>query len=203
MRNFRREPQFLRQLPKLTMKIKTLIFTGCVATATLLSPSFLVAQTASPAPSASLGATPKFGPDDKQPGKRGGRRSPEERLAHLKEKLALTAEQETSIRDLFQKEMEEIKAEREANKGNKPSPEERRAKMKEHRDKMDAAIGALLTPEQKEKWEKMKADRKDREPKDGPKGHGPGGKKHGGPDGPGGPGGPDDMGGPGGPGAPE
>jgi protein CpxP len=154
------------------MKLKSILLTTCLTATTLLIQPRLQSQTASPSPSSTPGAPPKFGPEDhpRGGGKLGGEghrgmRDPEERIAHLKEVLGLTSEQETKIRDIFKAEGDKMRADREANKGSKPDPEERRAKMKAEREKIEAAIKAVLTPEQVTKFEAMKKERKDHGPR--------------------------------------
>ena len=149
------------------MKLKSIFLTTSLAAVALLTPQALRAQAS---PSTTPGAPPKFGPDDHRPheggphgGGRPGMRNPEERLAHLKEVLNLTPEQETKIREIFKAEGDKIRAEHEANKGTKPEPDARREKMHAEREKMQAAIKAVLTPEQVTKFEAMKKERRDKD----------------------------------------
>jgi Spy/CpxP family protein refolding chaperone len=157
------------------MKFLTVIRTTCIAATALFLQSTLLAQTASPSPSGTPGAPPKFGPEKGEmekhdcsggQGDKGGKwkRSPEERLAKLKEALALTPDQETKIRDIFKTEGDKMRAEHQANKGNKPAPEERHAKMQAARQEVETAINAVLTPEQKAKWETMKKQHREHGP---------------------------------------
>ncbi|MEO7932078.1 MAG: hypothetical protein ABIT76_02860 [Chthoniobacterales bacterium] len=154
------------------MKLKSILLTTCLTATTLLVQPNLQSQTASPSPSRTPGAPPKFGPEDHprgggKPGGEGrrGMRNPEERIAHLKEVLGLTPEQETKIREILKTEGDQIRAERLANKGTKPDPEARRAKWKAEREKIETAIKAVLTPEQVTKFEAMKKERKERGPR--------------------------------------
>ena len=142
------------------MKLKSIILTACLSATTLLLQSPILANPEGP------GGPGK--PDgEHHPMKGGGhdrpwKHDPEKRIQHLKEVLALTPEQETKIRKLFKANGEKMRAEREANKGAKPTPEERRKKMQAAREEMQAAIKAVLTPEQVIKWEAMKKNRPER-----------------------------------------
>lgn len=93
------------------------------------------------------------------PGQRG------DMLKKMAEELGLSDEQKTKLQEVF-------KAQREAMKD--LSPEERREKMKESREEMNAKVKEILTAEQYAKWEKIRDERR-----------------------PGGPGGPGNEGGPG------
>ena len=150
------------------MKFKNIILTTCIAATTLLIESSLNAQIG---PTATPGAAPKFGPekteDDSVRKGKFGKHNPEERLAKMKEVLALTPEQETKIRDILKFEGEKMRAQRQANKGNKPTPEDRKAKMKAARAEVEASIKAVLTPEQISKMESFKKNRQEHGP--GPK----------------------------------
>ena len=152
--------------PSISMKLKSIFLTTCLAAVALLTPHRLHAQAS---PSATPGAPPKFGPEGNKRHEGGphggghpGMHNPEERLAHLKEALNLTPEQETKIREIFKTEGDKIRAERDANKGPKPEPDARREKMRAEREKMQAAIKAVLTPEQVTKFEAMKKERRDK-----------------------------------------
>lgn len=93
----------------------------------------------------------------------GGQRG--DMLKKMAEELGLSDEQKTKLQEVF-------KAQREAMKD--LSPEERREKMKESREEMNAKVKEILTAEQYAKWEKIRDERR-----------------------PGGPGGPGNEGGPG------
>ncbi len=102
------------------------------------------------------------------PGQRG------DMLKKMAEELNLTDDQKAKLQEVF-------KAQREAMKD--LSPEERREKMKESREAMNAKIKAILTAEQYAKWEKIRDERRPGGPGgpgneggDGEK-RGPGGKK--------------------------
>jgi len=79
------------------------------------------------------------------PGQRG------DMLKRMAEELGLTEEQKTKLQEAF-------KEQREANKD--LSPEERREKMKETREAINAKIKAILTAEQYAKWEKIREERR-------------------------------------------
>jgi Spy/CpxP family protein refolding chaperone len=97
-------------------------------------------------------------------GPRGGRRG--DRLKMLAEELGLTEEQKTQLKPILAEEAAALKAisEDKALEG-----DARREKMKSVRESFAPKIGAILTPEQKAKFEKLKArrgpagPRKDRE----------------------------------------
>jgi len=138
------------------MKLTHRILIPAIALAALVSPPFTFAQDGPPPPPGnSIGV----------PGKDEGKtRGPdlEKRIARLKEILSLTPEQETQVREIFARQREQSKAQRQANKGNRPTKEEAQKLRKERRDKIDAAIRAVLTPEQQTKWDAHLAERKDR-----------------------------------------
>ncbi len=145
--------------PSITMKLKSIFLTTTLAAVVLLTPQALRAQAS---PSATPGAPPKFGPEDHQ--RHEGRPpSPEKRLAHLKEVLNLTPEQESKIREIFKAEGDKMRAAHEANKGTRPEPGAGCDQMRAEREKVQAAIKAVLTPEQVTKWEAMKKERHDKD----------------------------------------
>lgn len=84
------------------------------------------------------------------PGGPGGRMDPAARLEQMAQALNLTAEQKTKLKAIFeeqQKEMEAIPA------------DQRREKMREVMMKYREKIAAVLTAEQKEKFEQMRPQR--------------------------------------------
>ena len=106
-------------------------------------------------------------PERREGGPRQGQRG--DLLKRLAEELNLTAEQKTQLQ-------EALKAQRE----NRPdlkdaTPEERREAMKEAREKREAKLKEILTPEQYAKWEKIRDERGP----GGPGPVGPGGKRRG------------------------
>jgi protein CpxP len=121
---------------------------------------------------APLLAQPPEHPPGAAPGEHGGKeRGPGmrgDRLKHLAEELALTEEQKTQLKPILAQEAAAMKAiwEDKSLEG-----DARREKMKSVRDSYAPKIEAVLTPEQKTKFEKIKSQRgpggprKDREEK--------------------------------------
>ena len=97
-----------------------------------------------------------------EPGR--GARTPEERVKALKESLKLTDEQAEKLKAVFAKNQEKTKAIRE---NQSLSQEDRRAKMREANDALEAEVKPILTPEQQTKWkeetEKRRAERAKRQ----------------------------------------
>jgi Spy/CpxP family protein refolding chaperone len=129
---------------------------------------------------------PAGGERPERPG--GGQRAgqPGDMIKEMEVKLALTAEQKTKLQ-------EAVKAQRETAQGLRDlPPEERRTKMQETRQAMQAKIKEILTAEQFTKWEKIRSEAR---PGGGNRPGSPGAPGAGGPGGnrrgPGGPGGPD------------
>jgi Spy/CpxP family protein refolding chaperone len=121
-------------------KMKKLILSLAIAACTVLS---VQAQTATPTP----GGKPE--------GHRGaGHFSPEERLKHLTEKLSLTADQQTQIKQIF----EDGRA---AFQGLKDLPkDQRREQARELMKTQHEKIMAVLTPDQQAKFKAMIAEHK-------------------------------------------
>lgn len=86
-------------------------------------------------------------PERPEGGPRGGQRG--DMLKEMAEKLDLTADQKTKLQEAF-------KAQREAMKD--LSPEERREKMKETREALNAKLKEILAAEQYAKWEKIREE---------------------------------------------
>lgn len=140
------------------MKLTHVITIPAIALAALVTQPFIVAQDGPPPANRSEG--------DRGPGKEKGRKlDPEMRINKLKELLTLTPDQETKVREIFAKGREEIRAHRQANKDNRPTKENAQKFLKEHREKMDAAIRGVLTPDQQTKWDAHLAERKERREK--------------------------------------
>lgn len=97
-----------------------------------------------------------------EPGR--GPRTPEERVKALKESLKLSDEQAEKLKAVFAKNQEKTKALRD---DKALSAEDRRAKMREASDALDAEVKPILTPEQQTKWkeetEKRRAERAKRQ----------------------------------------
>jgi Spy/CpxP family protein refolding chaperone len=87
-----------------------------------------------------------------------------ERTAQLQARLKLTPDQIEKLKPVIQKEGEELRAVREQH----ASDSSRRGKAKMARAMMDVQskyedqIAAVLTPEQKQEWQKIKDERKQR-----------------------------------------
>ena len=86
---------------------------------------------------------------------RGGERG-EAQLKRIKEKVGLTEEQTTKVKEIMQKAREEARQEFEDNGGDRESMREMIMKRME---KADAEILKLLTKEQKPKYEEYKKER--------------------------------------------
>lgn len=110
------------------------------------------------------------GEEGKPPGQRQIEREQMARhmVEQLKKELGLTEEQVAAIEKAAAAEREK----REAIRSNTSlTKEQKRQEMRASRQRMDAAIAAVLTPEQKTKWEEIRAQRKEKA------GEGPGVKK--------------------------
>jgi Spy/CpxP family protein refolding chaperone len=79
----------------------------------------------------------------------GGQRG--DMLKKMAEELGLTEDQKTKLQEAFREQREAMKD---------LSPEERREKVKETREAMNAKVKAILTPEQYAKWEKIRDERR-------------------------------------------
>jgi Spy/CpxP family protein refolding chaperone len=114
-------------------------------------------------------------PSKTENGQRPGRMNPEERInkqtAELKEKLALSEEQTAKVKAVLTKSMEEQRAEFEKRReemekareeGQQMDREKMHAEMLARMEKQDKQIEALLTPEQKTKYQEMVKERKER-----------------------------------------
>lgn len=108
-------------------------------------------------------------PSQSQSGQpRGERMSPEERLErqvnNMKEKLGLSEEQTTKVTALLKANQEKQRAafEKARESGEQPDREKMRAQMQENMKKQDADIKALLTDEQKTKYDAMIKEREER-----------------------------------------
>lgn len=88
-------------------------------------------------------------------GGKGGRgRGPT--IEMLTERLGLTADQAGKLKPVLEKQRTQMEALR---NDDSLSPEDRRAKMRSIRDETDQAISAVLTAEQKKKWDEARANR--------------------------------------------
>lgn len=89
-------------------------------------------------------------PERPEGGLRAGQRG--DMLKEMAEKLNLTADQKTKLQEAMKSQRENRKDLKDA------TPEERRAAMKENREKMDAKIKEILTADQYAKWEKIRQE---------------------------------------------
>jgi Spy/CpxP family protein refolding chaperone len=99
-------------------------------------------------------AKPKPPGERRGPGGPGGRMNPEERLKMMTEKLGLSEEQQTKIKAIQEKNgpaMKELMA-----KGRENLSEEDKTKLRELGKAQMEEIGAVLTPEQKEKMKELR-----------------------------------------------
>jgi protein CpxP len=104
--------------------------------------------------------------DGRKPHPRKGAKGPqgEARGPRLAEALNLTDEQKEKMKAIREEARPKLEALRQ---DTTLTPEDRRAKVREIRESIDAQIKALLTTEQIEKWEKMKeGPRKRRAPQE-------------------------------------
>ena len=153
--------------------MKQFTLTLSVAAAALLTLPSLSLADEKPA-----GEKPKR-PEGARPGGPGGERgrfSPEDRLKHMTETLGLSQEQQDKIKAIMEKgaaSMKEAMA-----KGRENLTEEDKTKFRELMKAQFEEIGAVLTPEQKEKQKAEMAKRGGPGGPEGKRGEGrPGGKK--------------------------
>ena len=106
----------------------------------------------------------------------------EHRVAMLDKQLQLTPDQKAAIAAIYTEQAEQMKAEMQLMRGDKdskvqPKPEDMKARqeqMKARQAEVDAKVAALLSPEQKAKYEQMQAEREKR----GHRGHHAGQQGH-------------------------
>ena len=84
-----------------------------------------------------------------------GRPARGERLQQISEELKLTDEQKEKLKPVLQ---EQAKKARELRADKDLSKEDRLAKVKELREGMNTKLKAILTPEQLEKWNKLRSE---------------------------------------------
>lgn len=87
-------------------------------------------------------------------GGKGGGRGPSVEM--LTEQLGLTKDQAAKLKPVFEAQRAKFEALRD---DQSLSPQERRSRMRSIREEGDAAISAVLTPEQKKKWDEFRASR--------------------------------------------
>lgn len=129
-------------------KLSSVLFSAMLAATTLLTIQARAEDGA--------GGPPPAGEHKKGP--EGERPKPGDRLKQMREKLGLSDEQVTKLKAIFEAEAQEIKALRKD--GGEPTPE-KREQMKAIREKTKAEVDAVLTPEQREKAEAMRAKHAD------------------------------------------
>jgi protein CpxP len=76
-----------------------------------------------------------------------------DRLQQISKELNLTPEQKEKVKPILQAEREKLRGLRDL------APDQRREKAKEIRKEMGDKLKAILTPEQLEKWQKMRQQR--------------------------------------------
>lgn len=92
-------------------------------------------------------------PTDKAERKGGKRPDTQARLNQMAEQLNLTAEQKEKVKPIMEAEREKMQGLRDL------APEQRREKMQEIRKDQEAKLKPILTPEQFEKWKKLRDQR--------------------------------------------
>lgn len=123
------------------MKMQKITLLAALAAGALFA--FTPALRAEDKPAKPAGERPEGGP-------RGGQRG--DQLKKMAEELNLTADQKAKLQEALKSQAENRKDLKDA------TPEERRAAMKESREKMDAKFKEILTAEQYAKWEKLRQE---------------------------------------------
>lgn len=107
-------------------------------------------------------SAPAAGQGTEQGPPQGGRRNPAEmeqrRLEMMTKQLGLTPDQVTQVKGIMDAQRQEMMA----NRSSSASPEDRRAQMMAARDATQGKIRAVLTEEQKPKFDAMEAKMKAR-----------------------------------------
>lgn len=106
---------------------------------------------------------PPSGQEQQQP-RRPMMQTPQERLDNLAKELNLTDDQKAKIKPILEDEHKQMQALR---SDTSMSPEDRRAKMMQVRDKMNDSIKAVLDKDQQKKYDEMMT--KMRGPRGGPR----------------------------------
>jgi len=143
-------------MPK-SIEVKRMRAAGILLCGALLAIAPAMAQQDAPPPPPQGGAQ---GPPPGGPGGGRGGMNPERRLEMMQRQLNLTPDQTTAIKAIFEDERAKMEAAR-ASDGSL-SPEDRRAKMMAMREEEKTKIEAILTPEQKTKYEEMEARMRER-----------------------------------------
>ena len=103
---------------------------------------------------------------------RGGMMDPERATQMMKDRLGLSDAQATQVKAVFEDQRTKAQALQADQSGDR---EAMRAKMMEIRKSSDERIAAILTPDQKAKWDAMRAEQQQRGPGRGPGGPPPAG----------------------------
>jgi Spy/CpxP family protein refolding chaperone len=105
--------------------------------------------------------------DSAKDGKKGGKRGPsvEQRLDRMTEELKLTDDQKPKVKTVLE---DGAKKRQEMFSDSSVPREQRREKMQAIMDDESKKLKAILTPEQNEKWEKMRADFRKNRPSGAP-----------------------------------
>lgn len=85
--------------------------------------------------------------------------SVDDQLAHLSSKLSLTDDQKPQVKTILQDQQDQMSALMSSNSG---SRQDMHAKMRDIHEKSNAKIRAILTDDQKAKFDKMQSERRGR-----------------------------------------
>ncbi len=98
-------------------------------------------------------------PDQNQNGMHHGRgpMSPDQELTHLTKRLSLTSDQQSQIKPILQDRHDQMMS---LHQDSSMSREDRMSKMRSLDENSNSKLEAVLTPDQKTKYEQMIADRK-------------------------------------------
>lgn len=99
---------------------------------------------------------------------KGGRRgpSPQQQVERMSTELNLTADQKTKVTSLLE---DQAKKARELRQDSNLAQEDRREKMRALREETDKKLKEILTPEQHQKWEKVRQEMRNRRSGEGEK----------------------------------
>ena len=123
------------------MKINKLSFVAALAVGGLVACATLASAQDSTAPK----------------GRRGP--SPQQQVERMSTELNLTADQKTKVTSLLE---DQAKKAREMRQDTSLSQEDRRDKMRSMREETDKKLKDILTPDQYQKWQKMREDMRNR-----------------------------------------
>jgi protein CpxP len=139
-----------------SFEVKRMRAAGILLCGALLAIVPAIAQQDAPPPPPQQGDAQGPPPGGGGRGGRGGM-NPERRLEMMQQQLNLTADQSTAIKAIFEDERAKMEAARAST-----APDDRRAKMMAMREEEKTKIEAVLTPEQKIKYEEMEANMRNR-----------------------------------------